>query len=330
MDSPTRVNMQSAFFNSRAEGCPGYFLPIRSPDSHASSRELFTRATSRSAPHSSVSVWATLCLIIITGTFYPGYLEKRTTFECISMGYLMLDNHYCQNYMSLVCQKSHQKQGMGSRLTILSRIKKWREQRKLYSPEFSTRVLRDFSIVIFRKNVIKLAKIVSDAANSNQEMDIQDLFMKSTLDSFSRVAFGVDVDSMCGSNEEGTKFSNAFDDASAMTICRCVDIMWKIKRILDICWEAKLKTSLKVIDECVHKLISSKIEQMSKSPDETYMQLKKEDILSRFLLLINTNPKCVRDIILNFIRSGKDTTATSLSWFIYMLCKHSHFNLTTF
>lgn len=52
------------------------------------------------------------------------------------------------------------------------------------------------------------------------------------------------------------------------------------------------------------------------------MQLKKEDILSRFLLLPNTSPKYLRDIILNFIIAGKDTTATSLSWFVYMLCKH--------
>lgn len=52
------------------------------------------------------------------------------------------------------------------------------------------------------------------------------------------------------------------------------------------------------------------------------MQLKKEDILSRFLQLSDTDPKYLRDIILNFIIAGKDTTAATLSWFIYMLCKH--------
>lgn len=50
---------------------------------------------------------------------------------------------------------------------------KWREQRKVSSHEFSTRVLRDFSSVIFRRNVIKLAKIVSEAANTGQIIDIQ-------------------------------------------------------------------------------------------------------------------------------------------------------------
>lgn len=48
--------------------------------------------------------------------------------------------------------------------------------------------------------------------------------------------------------------------------------------------------------------------------------MKKEDILSRFLQV--TDPKYLRDIILNFVIAGKDTTAATLSWFIYMLCKH--------
>ncbi|OMO89124.1 Cytochrome P450 [Corchorus capsularis] len=51
---------------------------------------------------------------------------------------------------------------------------KWRQQRKVSSYEFSTKVLRDFSSVIFRKNVAILAKMVYEAANSNQIMDMQD------------------------------------------------------------------------------------------------------------------------------------------------------------
>lgn len=52
------------------------------------------------------------------------------------------------------------------------------------------------------------------------------------------------------------------------------------------------------------------------------MQTKKDDILSRFLQVNESDPKYLRDIILNFIIAGKDTTAATLSWFIYMLCKH--------
>ncbi|KAI5647339.1 hypothetical protein M9H77_33344 [Catharanthus roseus] len=200
---------------------------------------------------------------------------------------------------------------------------KWLEQRKVSSFEFSTRVLRDFSSVIFGKNVIKLAKILSGAAGSGQILDIQDLFMKSTLDSIFRVAFGVELDSMCGSNEEGKRFSNAFDDASAITLRRYVDVSWKIKKALNIGSEAKLKKYIRVIDDLVYKLIQTKTEQMH-NPQDGFSALKKDDILSRFLQVTQTDPKYLRDIILNFIIAGKDTTAATLSWFIYALCKHPH------
>ncbi|KAF8380393.1 hypothetical protein HHK36_027878 [Tetracentron sinense] len=197
---------------------------------------------------------------------------------------------------------------------------KWRHQRKVSSYEFSTRVLRDFSSVVFQSNVAKLARIVSEAATSSQIMDIQDLFMKSTLDSIFKVAFGVELDSMCGSSEEGACFANAFDDSSAMTLWRYVDTFWKIKRFFNIGPEAALRKNIKVIDAFVYKLIHSKTKQV-RNPQHD-LTMKKEDILSRFLEVNETDPKYLRDIILNFIIAGKDTTATTLSWFLYMLCKH--------
>ncbi|CAA2992946.1 cytochrome P450 704C1-like isoform X1 [Olea europaea subsp. europaea] len=199
---------------------------------------------------------------------------------------------------------------------------KWREQRKVSSYEFSARVLRDFSTIVFRKNVAKLANVVSEAANSNQTMDIQALFMKSTLDSIFKVAFGVELDSMCGSSEEGAKFGEAFDNASAMTLWRYVDIFWKMKKAFNVGSEAKLKKNIRVIDDFVYKLIQTKVEEMHKSKNDSSMELQKEDILTRFLQFNEADPKYLRDIILNFIIAGKDTTATALSWFIYVLCKH--------
>lgn len=92
--------------------------------------------------------------------------------------------------------------------------------------------------------------------------------MKSTLDSIFKVAFGVELDSMCGTNEEGIKFSNAFDDASALTLFRYVDVFWKLKRALGVGSEAKLKTSVQVINKFVYKLISNKTELMNKSEDD--------------------------------------------------------------
>ncbi|CAL2276270.1 unnamed protein product [Prunus armeniaca] len=37
-----------------------------------------------------------------------------------------------------------------------------------------------------------------------------------------------------------------------------------------------------------------------------------------------TDPKYLRDMVLSLIAARKDTTASTLTWFIYMLCKHPH------
>lgn len=54
------------------------------------------------------------------------------------------------------------------------------------------------------------------------------------------------------------------------------------------------------------------------------LQDLKGDILSRFLELNETDPKYLKDIVLSFVIAGKDTTAITLSWFLYQLCKNPH------
>lgn len=57
--------------------------------------------------------------------------------------------------------------------------------------------------------------------------------MKSALDSVFKVLLGVELDSMCGTNEEGTQFPHCFDEASAITLFRYVDVLWTLERLLN-------------------------------------------------------------------------------------------------
>lgn len=101
--------------------------------------------------------------------------------------------------------------------------------------------------------------------------NLQGLFIKSTLDSVVKVVLGVELDSVCGTNEEGTRFSDAFDEASALTFYRYVDIFWKIKRLFNIGSEAVLKERIKEIDTFVSKIITRKSEEMHKSQEDSHV-----------------------------------------------------------
>ncbi|KAD4178080.1 hypothetical protein E3N88_26671 [Mikania micrantha] len=201
---------------------------------------------------------------------------------------------------------------------------KWRQQRKVSSGEFSTKILRDFSTIIFRNHAIKLGNVLSQAATTKQQIDISELIMKATMDSVFKVGFGIDLDNMSGSVEEGVRFSRAFDDANTLITRRSVDLSWKIKRFFNVGSESDLKTSIKLINDFVYKLIHKKSKQIhdsSKLQEDQHIN-SKEDILSRFMQQMNDDPKYLRDVVLNFLLAGKDTIAITMTWFIYMLCKH--------
>ncbi|XP_021856522.1 cytochrome P450 704C1 [Spinacia oleracea] len=200
---------------------------------------------------------------------------------------------------------------------------KWRQQRKLSSFEFSARVLRDFSCAVFRRNAAKFVRIISQISKANDILDIHDMLMRCTLDSIFKVGFGVDLNCLEGTSKKGVEFMKAFDDANALVYWRFVDPSWKLKRALNIGSEAALKKNIKVIDSFVNGVITTKRKQLVEQQDS----IVKEDILSRFIEASKTEPdqmtdQYLRDIILNFMIAGKDSTANTVSWFIYMLCKN--------
>ncbi|XP_052191675.1 cytochrome P450 704C1-like [Diospyros lotus] len=200
---------------------------------------------------------------------------------------------------------------------------KWRHQRKLASFEFSTRVLRDFSCAVFRRNSAKLVRFISELSAADKVFDIQDLLMRCTLDSMFKVGFGVDLNCLERSSKDGSAFIKAFDDSNELVSWRFVDPFWKLKKFMNTGSEASLKKNVKVIDDFVHSLISTKKTLL----EAQHANNDKEDILSRFLVESEKDPegmndRYLRDIILNFLLAGKDSSANTLSWFFYMLCKN--------
>ncbi|KAF7031330.1 hypothetical protein CFC21_042674 [Triticum aestivum] len=198
---------------------------------------------------------------------------------------------------------------------------KWRQHRKIASYDFSTRALRDFSGGVFNRDAAKLAHIVSGNAAAKQPVDFQDLLMKATMDSIFTIAVGVDLDTLSGS-DEGSRFAAALDDASEFTLLRFVNAFWKVSRFLNVGAEAALRRRIEVVDEFMYKRIRGRADEISDGG-----KVAKDDLLSRFIQATTGDAgevdyKHLRDMILNIIMAGKDTTAGALAWFPYMMCKH--------
>lgn len=91
---------------------------------------------------------------------------------------------------------------------------------------------------------------------------LQDVLLKSSLDSIFKVGFGVELNSLSGSDDFGNQFTKAFDDSNFIVYCRYVDVFWELKRYLNIGMEASLKRNIKLIDSFIFELIRCKREQM--------------------------------------------------------------------
>lgn len=91
--------------------------------------------------------------------------------------------------------------------------------------------------------------------------------MKSMLDSIFKVGFGLEIDTLSGSDEFGVCFSKAFDESNWIVFRRYVDIFWSAKRYLNIGLERQLKKNMKIIDDFVYQLIQRKRENMKTEQD---------------------------------------------------------------
>lgn len=92
--------------------------------------------------------------------------------------------------------------------------------------------------------------------------------MKSTLDSIFKVGFGIDINSLSGSDEFGNKFTKAFDDSNGLVYWRYVNPLWRVERFLNVGLEASLKRNIKVVDDFVFQAIKSKREQLKSTKGE--------------------------------------------------------------
>ncbi len=132
-----------------------------------------------------------------------------------------------------------------------------------------------------------------------------------TLDCFTEVAFGVETGALSGRSD----FGKAFNQAQNATTRRFVLYPWWK-------WLGSLLPSEKILESAVAQLdsfIFSLIDERRRDPQLS----ERGDFLSRLLLTESMNdPKYCRDVVLNFILAGRDTTAQTILWSVYLLATH--------
>lgn len=182
-------------------------------------------------------------------------------------------------------------------------------------------MLRQRSIQCFRKNAVKLATILVDKiATQQNQVNMNDLFLRLAFDSICEVGFGADMGTLSASMPI-VPFAKAFDSANVITMLRFFRPFWKIQRFFNMGMEAKMKKDVHLLNEFSVNLIQKRREEISKNKASEH---EHSDLLSRFLAMSkdSTNDNSdirLRDFIINFVIAGRDTTSLALSWFLFVI-----------
>ncbi|XP_008241266.1 PREDICTED: cytochrome P450 94C1-like [Prunus mume] len=195
----------------------------------------------------------------------------------------------------------------------------WRFQRKMASLELGRHSVRSFAFEIVsheieRRLIPLLSSFSSSDDGGGSVLDLQDVFKRFSFDSICKFSFGLDP--MCLElSLPLSKFAVAFDMASQLSAKRAMTaspLIWKIKRIFNLGSEKQLKESINMIDLLAKEVIARK--------RETGFSTQK-DLLSRFMRSVE-DETYLRDIVISFLLAGRDTVASALTSFFWLMGTH--------
>ncbi|KAI8047135.1 cytochrome P450 [Gilbertella persicaria] len=198
----------------------------------------------------------------------------------------------------------------------------WKYQRKTASHVFNVKNFRDHFTDVFVEEIDYMSKHIWDKAAENTEVvDFHDIMFKFTLDSFILLGFGVQLNALA--SKKKVPFAVAFDEAQKTTFQRFVNPVWTVTERLSrlvMPWRPSMNDHLHVVDQFACQVIEKRRVEMAQN-------IEFRDLLSRFMHARNAqgellNNDELRDIVLNFVIAGRDTTAQALSWTFYMLLCH--------
>ncbi|CAA6662014.1 unnamed protein product [Spirodela intermedia] len=181
--------------------------------------------------------------------------------------------------------------------------------------EFNTGSLRIFVVENVQQEITKrLLPRLRSAAASGATVDLQDLLERFAFDNVCQDPAGGD-----GLLRRG--FAAAFRDATAISAARfryAVPGMWKLKRLLNVGSERRLKESISTVDDFARRIIRSRKKEL-RSPAVAAEGFHHQDLLSRFITGGDDSDEFLRDIVVSFILAGRETTSSALTWFFWLL-----------
>jgi cytochrome P450 len=199
----------------------------------------------------------------------------------------------------------------------------WHKQRKISSHMFTANLFKEHIWMVVRRNARKLRDIV-ESADPAVPVDLFSLMNRFTLDTVGEIGFGKCIGSL---EDPSSPFLESFDKAQQITFFRFRNPFWKLMRFLGVGSERETHEHFGRLDAfsrtIVRELCLAINQENGKSvgwadleASKSFLGLHLDDAKKRGETLSEDH---LRDLVLNFLIAGRDTTAQALSWTFYCL-----------
>lgn len=196
----------------------------------------------------------------------------------------------------------------------------WYKHRKTSSHLFNLNKFRNEMSQTFNKHCTTLIQVMTKKSKGNRSFDIQDLFAKFTLDSIGKIAFGKTLGAL---EKDRVLFAESFDYCQFQANNSFLDPFWLFKRYFTPSgWLFFYHVNR--LNTFAYNLVRERREIINKEI-EAEGKIVSTDLLSLYMERAGEEgitDEELRDIIMNFLIAGRDTTANALSWAFYRLCLH--------
>ncbi|KAL2320960.1 hypothetical protein Fmac_029929 [Flemingia macrophylla] len=137
----------------------------------------------------------------------------------------------------------------------------WSFQKNMATLELTKHSVRSFAFEVVKFDIHhRLVPFLMKKAKDGAVLDLQDVFKRFSFDSICRFSFGLDP--MCLElSLPMSEFALAFDVASKVSAERAMavsPIVWKMKRLLNLGSEKKLREAVRMIDVLAKEVIRQK------------------------------------------------------------------------
>jgi cytochrome P450 len=199
---------------------------------------------------------------------------------------------------------------------------KWYHQRKTASRMFTKKVFETRIWQVLQGNTAKVHQVLERSAG--QELCLFNLMNRFTLDTIGEIGFSRDIGSI---EDPSSPFLKSFDYVQSALAKRAYTSQtfptFKVVRAFNGLWEKEMPMHLKLLDDYCSGIVEDLIKKVSEGDDSSFVGLFAKDDEGQQLRQKDEAGfrRYMRDMVLNFIIAGRDTTAQNLTWTFFELCQ---------